>query len=309
MHRLLSITCLIAAILLVAAGGWMNFRFLSGQAHHASDATVLGMTSIAADIMKAILPPLVAIAWTRKERIVAGVGTLTFIVLAVFAFASAVGFSAERRNESSDIQQTASARHAILVKQLAALEARSTKLGEQRASAVVAAEMAVLKSNPRWLASAHCIKPGSARLCQRKVELESELTRAELFEGLSANITRVQADIIAAREAGALVQPEGQGNAIARMLGLSKAQAGDLTLFWIALVVELGSGFGVLIALAGNPFGSSWKTLPAPDLNHIEVTQPLARPEQPVEEKKREPIVLRSLVKRRSSVLHDPPPS
>lgn len=306
MHRVLSLGCFIAAAMLVVAGGWMNFRFLSAQAHLPSDASVLGMTSIAADIMKATLPPLIAFAWVSRQRLIAGISALTFVVLAVFAFASAVGFSAERRNQVVDTRHGASARHEMLTKQLAAIEARAAKLGEQRASAVIASEIA----HPR-LQAADCTRTSITRLCQRRAELDAELTRAKVAEDLQREIAHMQSEIIASRSAGALVEAEGQGAAIARLLGLTKEQANDLTLFWIALVVELGSGFGFLIALSGNPLRVAEKAPPADEASHIEAAKPLVRPDPPEEitESQSEPLPLRPLLKRRTSVLHDPPPS
>ena len=57
----------IAAVMLMVAAGWMNWKFMTGFGRSWEDKLALGLASIGIDLMKAALGYLTALAWDKRQ--------------------------------------------------------------------------------------------------------------------------------------------------------------------------------------------------------------------------------------------------
>ncbi|HEX5958542.1 MAG TPA: hypothetical protein VFY92_07785, partial [Hyphomicrobiaceae bacterium] len=190
-----------------------------------------------------------------------------WVVVTGYALTSALGHAALNRMTTSGQRAAASDTYQDLRADRKRLEAEFKTLGDQlswipahRPPETVRAEVRVQEAQRAWLTTKECTDVtlrSSRDFCKHYGELKAELASGENYSRLEVQRAEIGARIAAlsgqsAKVDGAAVMgmADPQANVLAKLLGidLETVQIG-LTLF-VALLIEVGSGFGMYVAFA-----------------------------------------------------------
>lgn len=251
MRWLISAIGVAGALLLIAASMTMNWSFWTEQGANAPTANILGAVSIGIDVFKAILPLVVAWAWNERYRLGWMIGTVFLCGCLAFSFFSAIGFAASSRGVVTGDREADAHRLAVIERELGEVEARKAMLGVVRPRTVVEEAIATAKQDRRWSSSKECtdatLEP-SRVFCVGLGQLRTELASASEFERLGERAAVLKVEIDKLVSAGARREPDSQAGTLARMSGLAveRVQGGIVVL--LAVLVEAGAAFGLLLA-------------------------------------------------------------
>jgi hypothetical protein len=241
---------LMATLALIAASMSMNGIFLYSQGKTPGEAWVFVVLSIAADCFKAILPILIAEAWVNGSRVKATAGGMLLAVLVTFSFGSSLGYAALNRGFQAESRNHATGELRDLERQVARIDADLARLGEVRPSAVIARELAALRVERAWEQSKACSDVTlreTREFCRGYRSTEADLDKARAAEEMAFRRGQLRERMAQLVAAGAGQESDALAGYIARVLGLSSAMMRDLLIVGVALVVELGSAFGLFL--------------------------------------------------------------
>src|SRR5262245_6667497 len=142
--RIVCIACLIASLAMIGVGALMNYRYLSRQAH-GLDSHVLGIASIALDVMKAGLVAIIAEGLRRGKSGLVVIGLMVELPLAAFGLSSAAGYVAETRGGVVAERRLLQDKYAAKERELSKVEEKKSRLGTSRPVDVLEAEIQLAK--------------------------------------------------------------------------------------------------------------------------------------------------------------------
>jgi hypothetical protein len=241
---------LLATLTLIGTSMAMNAIYLMGQGKTPEEAYVFLALSLAADAWKAVLPVLIAAAWAERRRVVAVAGGIFLAITLAFSFGSALGYAAQNRGFLAGTREFASAQLVGLAEEKRRLDVQLASYARNRASGVIEAEMAGLRTERQWTRSTACrdtLTAETREFCRRYRTLEIEMAgiaERQRLEGARRDVERDMARLVAA---GAGQDIDAQVGFIVRMTGYASPVVRDLLIVAVAVVVEFGSAFGLLI--------------------------------------------------------------
>lgn len=245
--------CVGAALLMIAVSTSMNFLFMQSLAQTDAEGYALGGASAASDIIKSCLPWFISLAVVAGRWGFAAVGSIVFAAFSLFSFASALGFAADVRGALAGSREAASAELARLVRDEAALRERATALGAtQRPASVIAADLAVMRQDKRFQTSAECANAtvaASRTYCERYYTLKGEEATSLEAVRIGREIQAIEKQIAGLRTRGAGGESDPQVAILARLLHQERDAVKTSLVIGAALLVELGSGLGLWLAL------------------------------------------------------------
>lgn len=260
----LGIGATVAATIVTSAFNW---RFFSGLATDPLAGTLLGAGSVALDLMKIIMPVLVAGAIAERAFARAAGGTILFVGLFLSGTIAAMGFASESASRLAATRETVSAALREHERDQEDVRGRLARLPVFRPPATVAAEIRALQQD-RWFSTSkgcsEATAPASRDLCARLERLRGEAATAAEAAVLEVKAERLKADIaeLRTRHTG---EPDPQATAIGRLLRTAfgfmldpRDVRSGLSAF-TALMLELVSSFGLLFS------GVRHRPRPAPD--------------------------------------------
>jgi hypothetical protein len=264
----------LAALVFIAASAAMNWVFLAGHGKTPLEAHILGAVSVAADILKALLPFYIASAWMHRRLLHAGIGSVMFTLLLAFALFSALGFAAGNRGAVTGSREALNARHAAVTAELKEIDIRISKIKDSDDTGIIEAAIARHRQDPRWASSKACEDATITR--SREYCAEFFRLRGELAAASSAKLLREQREALNRQRqrleesgAGQEADPQAKMLAIlaAKVVPDADASAMQIALaVWIAVMVEFGAAFGLFIATGHGPR----RPAPAPQPAHRE---------------------------------------
>lgn len=234
-----------------AVSAAMNYLFLSSLGKTPLEGQVLGAASAAADVLKALLPFLIARSWAEKRIVAAVSGTLAFLFFAGFSLLSAIGFAADNRGTLVDGREGISQEYNRVQQSLDEAKARRSILPDHRPAAVVAEEIAAHRQNRRWNATKECTNAteGESRaFCAEYFRLRIEMASAQESERLSSQIATLQAESATLRVNGAGQDSDPQTSLLSRITGQKPEPVRLALTIAVALLVEIGASLGLFLA-------------------------------------------------------------
>ena len=259
MSLILKLAIALAAVLFIGISATMNALFLSSLGQTSVEAALLASVSVAADVVKATLPVVIARAVAiRAWGHCAAAGVMLALVTAL-SVSSGAGFAALTRNVAvtSRIAQVEvlTARR----KELREVDAQIEALAPSRAASVIEAEIAASAVDRRWQTSKSCsafTTTSIRQFCAEVFKLRSELSVALVRDRLAAerSVTRAKVENLRATGAGAESDP--QAVAIAALFGVDKSTPRLVLPVSVAVILELGSV--ILVLLLAGPTISRW---------------------------------------------------
>ena len=271
---LLKITCFGAAAALCGVTVAANLHFGLTLGSTPEEKIIYAIASVAADVVKCTAVMVVIRLWLKRQRVLAGVGTVLGLICLAWSLASAAGFALSTREHTAAI-------HAAASKVNDGWKATISSAGEQlalversRPPPVIEAELASqLVPVAIWRRTQGCTEltlPESHSACARVLALRQELAAALSSQALEERIADARRELATQPVVGQTADP--QAAALAALLGTEESKLRRGLALLLAVLVEAGSAFGFAIASAAtaNPpspqrAGPTPRTSTAPD--------------------------------------------
>lgn len=240
------------ALVLICVSTAINARFGYSLGGDDVDGVIYAAASIAADGFKAVSLIFAAWAIASRQWLAAIACSVLFLVGTSYSLVSAVGFAGSNRAEAST--QKASPQN-IYDRTKAQYERDILKLdgfGVVQTSAEVSQKLQLVRQHPRWKATSGCTDitaKKSRGFCRRYGLLLIEHARSKEAEKLKVSLSKARAQLD--RLEGELGGSSGehQANLVSRLLGTSLGKTELALIILMALLVEIGSGLGLFVAL------------------------------------------------------------
>lgn len=255
MRHVLGILGVLAASVLLLVSAMMNYQFGYSLGKTPIDSQIYGMASAAADCFKALAPFFFFAAIRNRVWSQALAAALVWAVVTVYAFTSALGHAALNRFTTSGERVVASANYQDLRADMKRAEDQLKWIPPHRPKSTVEAELHVLKAQRSWLTSKECTDPtikSSREFCQQYFKLAAEYASGQEAEKHQAKIAQLSAKIGSTNVTGAAVMGEAdpQAGVISRLIGVDVSTVQTGLMLFVALLIEIGSGFGMYVAFA-----------------------------------------------------------
>ncbi len=258
MKHVLGVLGVLAAGVLLAVSAAMNWRFGFQLGKTELDGQIYGAASAAADCFKALVPFFFFAAWKNRMWSQAAASAVVWVVVTAYSFTSAVGHATLNRQDTAGERAV----HAQQYKDLRAdLKHAQDQLGwipQHRPAQTVQADIDNVKNQRPWVWTKGCteVKGKDGRdFCQQFHALTAEVSAAQQATVVEAKIEDLQAKLGKMGNGVAVAEADPQAAVLAKLgsmffpnLKVEDVQTG-LALF-IALLLEIGSGFGMYVAFA-----------------------------------------------------------
>lgn len=257
MHGFISLVGVLAAVVLCAVSGAMNYLYLSSLGKTPLEGQVLGTASAAADVLKALLPFFIAWSWEARRFVASVSGALAFVFFAVFSLLSAIGFAAENRGVMVDRRDELTAAYQRVQQDLAIRQSQLADLQKSRPPTVIAEAIASHRQSRRWTATSECTsatESQSREYCASYFALRAELAAGEKAELLRTQMAILVTDGANLRKQGAGQDQDPQVSLLSQISGISAGPVRLALIVAVALLVEIGASLGLFLA-SGHRFG------------------------------------------------------
>jgi hypothetical protein len=282
-----------AASVLLLVSAMMNYQFGYTLGRTPTDSHIYGMASAAADCFKALAPFFFFAAIRNRVWSQALAAALVWVVVTGYAFTSALGHAALNRFSTSGERVVAGANYQDLRADMKRAEDQLKWIPPHRPPSTVEAELNVLKAQRAWMTSKECTDPtikSSREFCQQYFKLSAEHASGVEAEKHRAKLAQLGAQIHGTKLTGAAVMGEAdpQAGVIARLIGVDIGTVQTGLMLFVALLIEIGSGFGMYVAFAYWRPNQSMHGGPRPASKPAGV-QPVRKEETPPEPKEAAP--------------------
>lgn len=258
MRHALGVLGVLAAGVLLAVSCAMNWRFGFSLGRTEFDGQIYGAASAAADCMKALVPFFFFAAIRNKMWSQAVASAVVWVVVMSYSLTSALGHAALNRLDTAG-QRTATAdSYKDHRADLARAQEQLSWIPQHRPAQAVQADIDTLKNDRAWSYTESCSKVSGSKgrsFCQKYNALSAEFASAQQSIALEARIADIQSKITNVTGAAVMTEADPQAAVLAKLAAIiaPNIKVEDvqtaLTVF-VALLLEVGSGFGMYIAFS-----------------------------------------------------------
>jgi hypothetical protein len=261
MRHVLGVLGVLAAAVLLAVSAAMNWRFGYSLGKTEMDGMIYGAASAAADCFKALVPFFFFAAIRNRMWSQAVASAIVWVVVLAYSLTSALGHAALNRLDTAGQRAAHAQSYQDLRADLKRAEEQMGWIPQHRPAMTVQAEIDGLKTNRFWSLTNNCaeVKGRQTReFCHQMHSLSAELASAQQSDSLGKRIDDVRKQLANTNDAqGSPVMSEADPQAavlsrLASFLGFGiKVEDMQTTLtIFIALLLEVGSGFGMYVAFS-----------------------------------------------------------
>lgn len=252
MRHALGVIGILAAGVLLLVSMAMNYRFGLSLGKTELDGQIYGAASAAADVLKALVPFFLFAAIRNRAWSQAAASMLVWAVVMAYSLTSAFGHAAlnrfdvagQRAHESNVYQETRA--------DLDRAKEQLSWIPQHRPMMAVQAEIDGLENSRRWASTKSCTDATikvSIAFCDQYRALVAELASAEKASALEQRIAKAQ--IVLADFGGAAnSEADPQAAVLAKLTGVDLEKIQLAMTVFIALLLEIGSAFGMYIAFS-----------------------------------------------------------
>jgi hypothetical protein len=262
----------LASLILLSVSAAMNWQFGYSLGKTEFDSHILGAASIAADVMKALMPFFIFSAWRQRNYPQAMGAAAVWAVCILYAMTSALGFAALNRSDTTSGRAVQHEKYEDLRAELTRLTQQQGWLEKHRPLGTVQADIDGAKQNYRWTSSAGCTNATvdkSREFCESYHKLGAELAVAKQGDDLGKRLDEVRGKLQVATANGAPAKiADPQAEMLSNIFGLDITRVDVAMTILITALVELGSSLGLYVST------STWR------LQEI-ARRPTPAPEQP----------------------------
>jgi hypothetical protein len=252
-RHVLGVLGVIAAGVLLVVSAAMNYRFGFSLGKTPADGQIYGMASAAADCFKALVPFFFFAAWRNRMWSQAFAALVVWVVVTGYSMTSALGHAALNRLDITGQRTAASANYQDLRADTKRAQDQLTWIPAHRPPQTVEAELNVLKAQRQWLLTSECTQVAgkSAReYCQQYHKLSAELASGREAQKLEGRISEIGSKLARNTGGTVLTESDPQASVLARVTGLQLETVQTALALFVALLIEIGSGFGMYVAFA-----------------------------------------------------------
>lgn len=258
MRHLLGVLGVLAAGVLLAVSAAMNWRFGFSLGRTELDGQIYGAASAAADCLKALIPFFFFAAIRNKMWSQAGASAIVWVVVTAYSMTSALGHAALNRFDMTGQRAQTAQVYQDLRDDLKRAEEQAGWIPQHRPYETVQSAIDGLKTQKAWKWSESCTKVSGKTtrdLCQEFHALNAELAAASESQSANERISSLKAKIAGMAGTTALSESDPQAKVLADLAGaflpgvsIERVQMA-MTIF-IAMLLEIGSGFGMYVAFS-----------------------------------------------------------
>ena len=217
-----------AGFVFIAASAAMNWMFMIAHGKTVLEGQVLGLVSIAIDVVKALMPFFIGAAWAHRQWLRTLLGACVFGLFFSFSLLSALGFVATNRGAVANSRAALFSQLESARKELGETEARLAALGMTKPEGEIDADIARLEQDRHWQSSKTCAgtNPRATRqVCAQIFGLEAKLARAHATGELRSRIDILKPEIKSFQDCGAWEDKDPQAVLLARFAGLEVSRS------------------------------------------------------------------------------------
>lgn len=253
-RHILGVLGVLAAGVLLAVSAAMNYRFGFSLGKTAADGQIYGAASAAADCFKALVPFFFFAALRNRMWSQACAAALVWVVVTGYSMTSALGHAALNRLDMSGQRTAATANYQDLRADNKRAQDQLNWIPAHRPAETVSAELNVHKAQRHWLLTRECtdVKGKTSReYCQQYHKLSAELASGREAQKLEVRIAEIGGKIAkAASGSVVMADADPQASVLARLTGMEVETVQSALTIFVALLIEIGSGFGLYVAFA-----------------------------------------------------------
>ncbi|WP_334147760.1 primase-like DNA-binding domain-containing protein [Hyphomicrobium sp.] len=244
---------IMAAGVLLAVSAAMNWRFGYSLGRTELDGMIYGAASVAADGLKALIPFFLFAAIRNRMWSQAVAAALVGVVVTAYSLTSALGHAALNRFDTAGHRMVEAQTYQDLRGDLKRAQDQLSWIPQHRPAAAVQGEIEALKSQRAWTFTQACTditgKQGR-EFCQKYHGLHAEMASGQQAEALEARIAEIQGKLGKTDAMTVMGEADPQAAVLAKLSGVSVDQVQMAMTIFIALLLEVGSGFGMYIAFS-----------------------------------------------------------
>jgi hypothetical protein len=249
----LGVLGVVAAGILLAVSAAMNYRFGFSLGKTALDGQIYGAASAAADCFKALVPFFFFAAIRNRMWSQALAAGVVWAVVTGYSMTSALGHAALNRLDTTGQRAVEAAHYKDLRADSKRAEEQLTWIPAHRPAETVAAELNVLKAQRHWLLTHECaeISGKAAReFCQQFHKLNAEFASALESHKLESRIADNATKLANTTAGTVMAEADPQASVLSKITGLAIDKVQTALTIFVALLIEIGSGFGMYVAFA-----------------------------------------------------------
>lgn len=252
----LGVLGVLAAGVLLAVSAAMNYRFGFSLGKTPTDGQIYGLASAAADCFKALAPFFFFAAVRSKMWSQAMAAAVVWLVVTAYSMTSAVGHAALNRLDTTGQRAVEAANYKDLRADAKRAQEQLAWIPQHRPAATVEADLNGMKSQRFWAATQGCTDAtlkASRDFCQQFHKLSAELASARESAKLESRIAEITAKLGQATGPGhgtVLAEADPQASVLSKLLGIDIDTVQTALTLFVALLIEIGSGFGMYVAFA-----------------------------------------------------------
>ncbi len=266
MKYFLSLLGVAAAIVLLTVSAAMNWRFGFTLGKTELDGHIYGAASAAADGLKALSPFFILWAFRQRNYMQSLAGIMILIVCSFYSLTSSLGFAAFNRAETTGERAVHANRYQDLRAELKRAEDKLGWIPQHRSVGEVEADLAAVLSKPVYSRkhgllgtvekhSEGCSKAawGTRNSCAKVLELRKELAVAQQAATVEKRVRTLKVKLSSVSQEGGpatIAGADPQSEFLSKILGLNIADIQTGLTLLVSLLVEVGSGLGLFVAVS-----------------------------------------------------------
>ena len=244
---------IMAAGVLLAVSAAMNWRFGYSLGRTEFDGMIYGSASVAADCLKALVPFFLFAAIRNRMWSQAAAAAVVGAVVTAYSLTSALGHAALNRFDTTGHRMVEAQTYQDLRGDLKRAQDQLSWIPQHRPAATVQGEIEALKSQRLWTTTNGCTdatRPSSRTFCQNYHGLTAEMASGQQAEVLEARIAEIQGKLGKTDAKTVMGEADPQAAVLSKLSGVSVDQVQMAMTIFIALLLEVGSAFGMYIAFS-----------------------------------------------------------
>jgi len=249
----LGVLGVVAAGILLAVSAAMNYRFGFSLGKTALDGQIYGAASAAADCFKALVPFFFFAAIRNRMWSQALAAAVVWAVVTGYSMTSALGHAALNRLDTTGQRAVEAAHYKDLRADSKRAQEQLTWIPAHRPAETVTAELNVLKAQRHWLLTRECAEvsgKAAREFCQQFYKLNAEYASAQESQKLESRIADIAAKLANTAAGTVMAEADPQASVLAKITGLAVDKVQTALTIFVALLIEIGSGFGMYVAFA-----------------------------------------------------------
>ena len=249
----LGVMGVLAAGVLLAVSAAMNWRFGFSLGRTELDGNIYGAASAAADCLKALIPFFFFAAIRNRMWSQAIAAAFVGVIVTAYSLTSALGHAALNRYDTAGHRTVEAQSYKDLRGDLKRAQDQLSWIPQHRPVATVQGEIEGLKSQRAWTWTDGCktLENKQGRdFCQKYHGLTAEVASGQQAAQLEARVAELQSKLGKTDAGTVMGEADPQAAVLAKLSGLSIDQVQMAMTIFIALLLEVGSSFGMYVAFS-----------------------------------------------------------